>query len=337
MGVEATLPGDDIARNFMVLFVGVVAGTLSFAANKVAFHVGSKLASRGDRIAIALCAAWFIGLGATVGTIGLTGVGHDIVAAEQLRRPLVAMERAKDRLLSSGSQTSGIGSLASAASSDIDSLVSCEIRGGCISGRSGVGRQVSELRSIASRLRAFERTFEGSKRKRSSYAARLAKLAADYEEQLGVGGASPKNRAALLKIYSQARAVLTDLEGETNGAAIGALVSELRGFRSRNGVGRINLSARLRQHADRIEEALPTLGRSEIELPSFPGPVGITAAWGHLDKVWPYALLLFGLESIVIVLWIMLVRRLVAWREHLAQLESVEAAQSSHGARRHDE
>ena len=328
LGVDATLPGDDTARNFMVLFVGVVAGTLSLAANKSAFYVGAKLASRGDRLAIALCMGWFLLLGGTVGTIGFTGVSHGIVSTADLRKILVAIERAKDSLLASGNRGSGAVAVVAAARSDIESLIACETRRGCISGRTGVGRQVAELRSIAARLRNSERGFSKSQRSRTTLASRLAKLAADYEEQLGESGATPKNRAALLKIYSQARAVLNDLAGQTNAATVTALVSDLRGFRSSNGVGRINLSARLGDHADRIEAALPASETAELALPAFPGPIGVAAGWQHLDKAWPYAVLLFGLELIVIVLWFILVRRFIALREYLAKVEAAEAKAS---------
>ncbi|MEL6227067.1 MAG: hypothetical protein AAFR01_08620 [Pseudomonadota bacterium] len=330
LGVNATLPGEDSIRNAMVLFVGIVAGTLSFAANKAAFHVGSKLAARGDRMALALCLSWFVFLGGNVGTIGFTGVSYEIIEAAELRVPLTAIETAKSNLTTAGSQTRGVSEVVSAARSDIEGLVACEIRRGCISGRSGVGRQVSELQRIVARFRTFERSVSGAGRDRTSLLARLSKLSSQYEERLSQGGVGAANRAELLSIYSRAQPLLAELGAASPMASIGALVGELRSFRTSGNRGRIDLSSRLRDHADRIEATLPTGGEANATLPPFPKPSGIAAGWKHLELTWPYAILLFGLELIVVVLWIILVRRLVA-------LQDAQAAAADHKVDEYDD
>lgn len=322
LGVNATLPGEDTTRNFMVFFVGVVAGTLSFAANKAAFHVGSKLASRGDRTAIALCLGWFVFLGGTVGTIGFTGVSYEIIEAAELRAPLTAIETTKRNLTTIGSQSSGVAQIVEAARSDIEGFITCEIQRGCISGRPGIGSQVSELQRIVARFQTFERSVSGSQRDRSGLLVRLSKLAAEYEERLSQSGVGAANRAKLLSIYSRAQPLLADLATASPTVSMRALVGELRNFRAASGGGRIDLASRLRDHGDRIEAALPEPVAETGSLPPFPKPSGIAAGWKHLDLTWPYAVLLFGLELIVVVLWVMLVRRFVALRE--AQAETVE-------------
>ena len=84
------------------------------------------------------------------------------------------------------------------------------------------------------------------------------------------------------------------------------------------------MSARLRNHADRIEAVLPEAVAETEALPSFPKPSGVAAGWKHLDLTWPYAVLLFGLALIVVVLWVILVRRFVALREAQASVQATD-------------
>ena len=55
----SSMLGVVLADNVLVLFVALVAGGLSFVANKAAFHQGAILSASGDRVATALVVAWF--------------------------------------------------------------------------------------------------------------------------------------------------------------------------------------------------------------------------------------------------------------------------------------
>jgi hypothetical protein len=75
----------------------------------------------------------------------------------------------------------------------------------------------------------------------------------------------------------------------------------------------------LRGHADRLERALETVTTVKVSLPPFPAPAGLLVGWQRLDLTLPLAVILFGLEVILVVLWCLQVRDFIARRRSLRQ------------------
>ena len=320
MGMNSALDGGDVARNALVFFVAALSGGLSLIANKAAFHIGSKLAAAGDTLAILLVAGWFTLMAAVVGTIGFGGASRDLVSAAQLRAPIVAMTDASRIVAEAALDGNAVAPLLESAADDFLGVSSCERNKGCVSGRRGSGTVVASLENIAAKIRGVSRRFKTSDRRRSDLAKQLDALVSKYEEQLSTGGVSGESRAALLGIYTQAQSLTTELSGVVPTVAAAALVSEMRGLSvpaARR--GRIDVGARLRKHAEQLETVLGTTKSERIALPPFPAPSGLAVGWERLDITWPLALVLFGLELILIVLWLLMVRDFRARRKAAVQ------------------
>ncbi|MEO1650352.1 MAG: hypothetical protein AAFR60_05140 [Pseudomonadota bacterium] len=63
----------------------------------------------------------------------------------------------------------------------------------------------------------------------------------------------------------------------------------------------------MRAQADQIEQAAQAIRTGQTDLPPFPNPGGITSGWERIEDTWPYAVLIFALEGVLIVLWGLLV------------------------------
>lgn len=315
LGLNSTVPGDDVTRQLLVLFVPIALGGLSYVANKACFHHGSKLAASGDWLAITLVLGWFLLMGATVGTIGFAGVSRDIVEAEKLRAPVQHMAKASRLAAEGAAEANSVLPLISGGAGDISGIAACESSTGCVSGKRGRGAMVEQLETLASRFQDIERTYGRAEKGRNELVQKLERLTSAYEAQLNQGGASGANRAKLLEIYNQAQNLMTDLANVVPTAATQGLVSELRSTPTPPArPGRIDVGARLRGHADRLEQALANVSAVKVALPPFPSPSGLTVGWERLDLTAPLAVVLLGLEAIVIVLWSLLVRDFIARR-----------------------
>lgn len=315
LGLNSALPGEGVARNFLALFVAALAGGLSFIANKSAFHQGAKLAATGDTWTIVLVSAWFSLMGITVGTIGFAGVSHEIVESAKLREPVQHMANASRVVGEAAAEAKAIVPMISAGGSDTAGIASCESGGGCVSGRRGRGPMVARLEALAERFRDVERIYAKAEKRRAELISKLEDLTGKYEAQLSEGGAVGSNRAKLVAIYSQAQSLVTEIANVVPTAAAQGLVSELRATPTPPAKpGRIDVGARLRGHADRLEEALAGVAGANVALPPFPVPSGLTVGWQRLDLTAPLAVLLFGLEAILIILWCLLVRDFIARR-----------------------
>jgi hypothetical protein len=320
LGLHSTLPGGGIARNVLVLFVAMVAGSLSFVANKAAFHLGAILASSGDRAATALVIAWFSLMAVTVGTIGFAGVSHEIVEAANLREPGTHMADANRAVSEAAADGKQVLPLIAGGKSDVSDIAEREFRSGAVSGRAGPGPTVDRLRALAARFAAVEQAYVAADRPRAALIGKLETLTAKYEEQLNVGGAAGSNRAKLVAIYSQAQSLVTEIANVVPTAAARGLVSELRSTPTPTAIpGRIDVEAHLRGHADRLERALETVTTVKVALPPFPAPAGLMVGWQRLDLTLPLAVLLFGLEVILVVLWCLQVRDFKARRPSVRQ------------------
>ena len=309
MGLEAVLPGAGIAKSLKVLAGGASAGVLSYFANKSLFHTGSKLAASGDQFTILVASMWFVLMGGVFGTISFTGVTFEIVEGAKLREPLVHISDAGRRAGGSAADAKRIVQLISTARADKLAIAECEAQSGCVSGRPGRGPQVAALEALAQKFGNVEKLYAQADRKRAALSKKMETLASKYEAQLASGGVSGKNRAALVKIHSEAQSLSTELVTLMPTTAVQGLVGDLRRMKvAPPKRGRIDLGARLRGHADQLEEALDGLETASVKLPPFPSPSGIAAGWDRLDLTWPLAVLLFGLELILILLWVLLVR-----------------------------
>ncbi len=320
LGLNSTLPGGGIARNVLVLFVALVAGGLSFVANKAAFHQGAILASSGDRAATALVIAWFSLMAVTVGTIGFAGVSHEIVEAANLREPGTHMADANRAVSEAAADGKQVLPLIAGGKSDVSDIAEREFRSGAVSGRAGPGPTVDRLRALAARFAAVEQAYVAADRPRAALIGKLETLTAKYEEQLNAGGATGSNRAKLVALYSQAQSLVTEIANVVPTAAARGLVSELRSTPTPTAIaGRIDVGGHLRGHADRLERALETVTTVKVALPPFPAPAGLMVGWQRLDLTLPLAVLLFGLEVILVVLWCLQVRDFKARRPSVRQ------------------
>ena len=314
-GNLSSLPGEGAQTKLLAIFVAALAGGLSYIANKSAFHTGAKLAASGDSWAIVLVVGWFALMGVTVGTIGFAGVSHEIVEAEKLRAPVRHMAQASREVGEAAAEAKRIVPLISAGQSDIAGIAACEATAGCVSGRRGRGPTVARLEGLAGRFKSIERIYDRAEKRRSELVAKLETLTGKYEAQLSEGGVAGGNRAKLVAIYSQAQSLVTEIANVVPTAAAQGLVSELRAMPAPAAKpGRIDVGARLRGHADRLEEALQATSSVKVALPPFPSPSGLTVGWQRLDLTAPLAVLLFGLEAILVVLWSLLVRDFIARR-----------------------
>jgi len=320
MGMNSALDGGDVARNALVFFVAALSGGLSLIANKAAFHIGSKLAAAGDKPVISLIAGWFMLMTTVVGTIGFGGAAKDLVESAELRTPIAHMTNASRSVAEIALDGNAVVPLIESAANDFQGVADCERRTGCATGRAGNGSVVASLENIATKIRGVSRQFKTSDRRRADLAKQLDALVSKYEEQLSTGGVSGESRAALLGIYTQAQSLTTELSGVVPTVTAAALVPEMRGLSvpaARR--GRIDVGARLRKHAEQLEAVLGTTKSERITLPPFPAPSGLTVGWERLDITWPLALVLFGLELILIVLWLLMVRDFRARRKAAAQ------------------
>lgn len=309
MGLEAVLPGAGIAKSLKVLLGGASAGVLSYFANKSLFHTGSKLVATGDRLTLLVAALWFIAMGGVFGTISFTGVSFGIVEGAKLRKPIAHITDGSRRAGETSSGAKRIVPLISAAGADMRAIATCEQQFGCWSGRRGRGPQVAQLEALAQKFDHVERLFSQADRKRAKLVEKLEEVASRYEAQLASGGVSGKNRAALLKLYGEAQTLMTELVNLMPTSAVQGLIGELRGLNVPPArTGRIDVGSRLRSHAVKLEEVLGAFEAATVALPPFPEPSGIAAGWNRLDLTWPLAMLLFGLELILILLWVILVR-----------------------------
>ena len=306
LGLDSTLPGGGLSRNVLVVFVALVAGGLSFIANKAAFHQGAKLAARGYKYAIALVMTWFAIMGITVGTIGFAGVSHEIVEDARLREPAKCMADAARSVGEAASQERRILPLFIGGKSDISDIAQQELRRGLVSGRAGPGPMVDRLNALARRFAEVERAYQTAERPRAALVGKLETLVAKYEEQLSKGGATGSNRAKLVAIYAQAQTLVTEIANVVPTTAARALVGELRSTAAPAAIpGGIDVGERLRGHADRLEQALEQVPAAKVALPPFPAPAGLMVGWQRLDLTAPLAVLLFGLEAILVILWLL--------------------------------
>lgn len=328
-GLNSVLPGEGVARNALVVFLSFMGGALSFQANKAIFHTASKLVAAGDGVALALAVGWFALMSTVVATIGFAGISHELVEAARMREPLQIITKASRR---SGEQRAGadrIAPLISKGKNDIEAITACEIAVGCVSGRRGRGKTVGELRSISRSIDGVEKLYERAKRDGANLGNRIERLAAKYEEQLSRGGGTGRNRAALLAIYSEAQSLVTQVGSTAPTAAARGLVGQLRNmiFTPHKG-GRIDVGARVRAFSDELDTALSSVARDEIDWPPFPEPSGIAVGYQRMDLSWPLALLIFGLEFILIVLWAVMVRDFII---HRNAVRSARQAPSTDG------
>lgn len=309
MGLSAALPGEGVAHNFNVLMGGISVFALSLFANKGLFHTGSKLAAAGDHFTIGVACAWFTTMAAMVGTMGFTGLTHEITSGARLRAPVVAMTEASRSVGQDAASAKRLMPLVTAGKSDMSGLESCEISGGCVSGRKGRGTTASQLRALSEKFAAIERQYVAADRKRSELSAKLEGLVGEYEATLGRYGGSTEGRARLLAIYAKAQSLATEIGNVMPTAAVEGLIGDLRRMQSggRN-KGPVDLVARVRSHADQLEGALGNIKSGGANLPPFPERPGIASGWERLDLTWPLAILLFGIEGVLLVLWLVLVR-----------------------------
>ena len=315
LGLHTCLPGDHTSRQILVFFVPVAIGGLSYIANKAAFHYGAKLAASGDRFAIALMLIWFLLMSSVVGTISFAGVSYELVEAAKAREPVQYMIDAKRRVSEAAETAKRVLPLISSGEADIAGIKSCEARVGCVSGRSGQGRMVARLDSLSGRFKIVEAAYSKAESTRKKSVKEFEDLIAKYEAVLNESGGIGPHRAKLVEIYSKAESLVTQLANSVPTSTTKALISELRSTETPQPLpGRINVGARLLGHAERLEEALDDIAPITVALPPFPPPSGLTVGWERLDLTAPLAVVLFGLEAILILLWCLLVRDFMAGR-----------------------
>lgn len=313
LGLNALLPGGGASHNLTVLLGGVSAFALSLFVNKALFHTGSKLAASGDRITVFLASIWFTAMASVFGTISFTGVTHDMNEAADLRGEITHIATASRVANETALSANRLSPLISGSAADIRAISNCEKRVGCASGQSGPGPLAATLDALADKLDANGRLYANGERKRKALAAELEGLASQYEARLSSHGVSAANRAALLKIYDRAQAIATELGNVVPTAAARALAGDLKRIQvgpARPGL--IDVAARLRSHATEIEKALQDVPTNQIVLPPFAPPSGIARGWERLSDTWPLAVFLFGVEGLVIMLWVLQVRDLRA-------------------------
>ncbi len=291
-----------------VLIAGVLTWFVSFYVNKALFHTGSKLAATGNPFVLALAACWFVLMGSVYGTISFTGQAHNYVEGQTLRQPIAALEAIVREAQEAVVAAKGVGPAVAAVETGAKGLSECEARSGCVSGRAGRGRLVGALEEIASKGAAVRRQYIAAERKADAIVKDLQKVAADYERQLSDGGVTGANRAELLAIYGRGQALVTKLKGVMPTQAALGLANELRRVQVGSGRrARIDVAARMRAQADQIEQAVQAIRTGQTDLPPFPNPGGITSGWERIEDTWPYAVLIFALEGVLIVLWGLLV------------------------------
>ncbi|MBU2580259.1 MAG: hypothetical protein KJ622_00880 [Alphaproteobacteria bacterium] len=320
LGMNAIVPGSGVAHNANVLLVGVSTFAISYIVNKTLFHTGSKLAATGNKPTIALSAGWFATMAGVFGTISFTGLSHEIVEGAKLRDPAAAMSRAAREVGETTAAAKRVVPLISSARGDMQAIASCEENSGCVSGRRGRGSEVAALEALSAKFASVEKLYGQADRKQADLAAKLQKLASSYEEQLTRGGVGGQSRSKLLAIYDQAQGLATELANVVPTSAANGLANEMRRLAVGTPAGgRIDVGARLRAHADQIEDAIAGIMVTSVTLPPFPPPSGMASGWERIEETWPLALLLFGLEGVLIVLWAMLVfdirARLAALRQ----------------------
>ena len=206
----------------------------------------------------------------------------------------------------------------------------CEATVGCVSGRAGVGLEVAKLNQIEKKYGVLLGQYQTGDKRRARFAITLTELARQYEATLNASHASwGKKRADLLAIYAKAQRIVTELENVIPTETAVGFVAELRGLQLAPAKpGRIDVSARLTGHADRLEQALGSFGASQVVLSPFPAPPGIAAGWERLDKTWPLAVLAYLLECAVIYIWFIVYREYRALQDWFA---SKPAAQPDDG------
>lgn len=307
-GLHSTVPGNEPMRNLVVCFIPCAIGGLSYILNKVAFHHGSVLAASGRRSAIWITMAWFLGLGASVSSIGLSGLGQDIFEAARAREASQHILDAKRRVEEAAANAKRVVPLITSGKADVDSISDCDATIGCVSGQSGLGNTVATLKSLASRFKSVETAYAQAEKARSKNASKFDQLAFKYEAVLNEGGGLGANRAKLLAMYNEAQSLVTELANAFPTQAATALVSELRSIETPQALpGRIDVGARLRGHADRLEEALEKVSSISVALPPYPAPAGLIGGWQRLDLIAPLAVVLVALEGVLIALWWLLV------------------------------
>ena len=317
--LNTVLPGAGTEQTMLVGFYFFAIGLLSYLGNKVSLHKGTLLAARGDTLAIVGVVAWFIAFGIMVGTLAFTGMSYKIVRNAVLRdagTAIATVARDVDRTSRAAKQ---IIPVLISGQSDIDGIVVCERLSGCVSGRPGVGREVTKLNQIAGKYGALFKQFKVADRNRTRYADRLTALSREFERTLNHAHKNwGDKRAALVAIYAKAQRLAGEIEAVMPIAATRGFVSELRSLQVAPArPGRTDVEAELTRHADRLEEVLAKLSSASVALPPFPNPPGIAAGWDKLELTWPLAVFAYLLECAVLYLWFSVYREYVAYQDWL--------------------
>ncbi len=253
VGAHVVIPGEGLGHYSQVGLLAVLAFFVSFVGNKWLFHEGAELVANGSRMALIACVFYLLGMVAFVGSLGFVGTAYESTESLSRRAPLVAIQHAEQTATQTSVGASSLLPVANSIASWAVSTAQGEERSGIVSGRPGAGPMTAQLRAMATAIRRTVSSLGSGERKRLAIANQLQNIASEYERELGAGGSSNASRARLVKIYSKAQRLLTELENAVPLQAMHGLVRQLRSMPAPAAKpGRMDVRAALNGHVSDV-------------------------------------------------------------------------------------